>query len=37
MNPKVDECGVAVTNVMHTHWRAIFEGIYYTLHSKFPF
>ncbi len=37
MNPKVDECGIAVTNVMHTHWRAIFEGIYYTLHSKFPF
>lgn len=36
MNPKVDETGIAVTNLKHTDRRAQFENIYWALHSKFP-
>ena len=36
MNPQIDATGIAVTNVLHTHRRAVLEGIYYTLHSKLP-
>lgn len=36
LNPQIDATGIAVTNVLHTHRRAVWEGIYYTLHSKLP-
>ena len=36
MNPKIEETGIAVTNLKHTDRRARFEDIYWVLHSKFP-
>ena len=36
MNPKIDETGIAVTNLKHTDKRAKLEDVYWVLHSKFP-
>lgn len=36
MNPAIDATNIAVTNLKHTHNRAIAENIYYTTHSLFP-
>lgn len=37
MNPMVDHCGIAVTNLKHTERRARMEDIYWILHSRVPF
>lgn len=37
MNPKVDETGIAVTNVKHTGKRAKFERCYLEVMSRIPF
>ena len=36
-NPMIDATGVAVTNLLHTERRAIFENLYWILHSKIHF
>lgn len=35
--PEIDESGVSVTNLHHTRTRAVFENIYYSVHSRVPF
>lgn len=37
MNPQIDEIGIHVNNVKHTHLRARLENMYYSVHSRIPF
>ncbi len=34
---RIEEMGISVTNVQHTTRRAIFENLYYIIHSHLPF
>ncbi len=37
MNPKIDKTGIHINNLKHTHLRAKFENMYYSVHSCIPF
>ena len=36
-DPRIEKMGISVTNVEHTKKRAIFENLYYAIHSRLPF
>ena len=37
MNSKIDETGIAITNVKHTNSRAKMENLYYWITTHMPF
>ncbi len=37
MNIDIDKDNISIQNLKHTKTRAVFENVYYTIHSKIPF